>query len=194
VVIVGPSLIVGCEQGPPRVAVPSWKPQQIANRVLDQLDADRDSFIDASEAKVAPGLAAAFGRIDANQDKRLTESEIRERFQLYEKLRTGLVARSFQVLLNGRPLAGAQVSFVPEDFQGGVIETASGVTDITGVVVPQTAGQDMPAMQVGFYRVEVNPGQGTPGQTPSIKSPVGVEVSPISESDESGTPILRIEG
>lgn len=186
-------LVGGCRQGPPRAEAPDWDPQQIAARAIEQLDTNGDSTIDPEEAKAAPGLSAAFDRVDTNQDGRLAEEEIQARFDFYEKLRTALVSRSFQVLLNGRPLANAKVEFVPEEYQQDAIEAASGVTDYEGMVTPQTMGQDKPAMRIGFYRVKAYvPGDGE-GQEVSARSPVGIEVSPVSEPDESGTPVLRFE-
>jgi hypothetical protein len=160
---------------------------------MEQLDVDANTMIDSSEAEASPGLSRAFARLDTNQDKQLSESEIRDRFAFYEKLRTGLVSRTFQALLNGRPVADAKVEFIPEEFQGGVTEVAVGLTDYDGMVMPTIANQDRPAMQIGFYRVVLYPDPSSTGQPLKIESPVGVEVSPVSEPDESGNPILRFK-
>lgn len=187
------AMLLGCEGGPPRVAAPGWSPPSIAARAIDQLDTDGDRQIDAAEAAPAPSLVEAFERIDANHDQRLSEDEIRQRFELYVKLGTGLASQSFQVLVDGRPLPYARVDFVPEEFLGGVIEPATGTTDHEGVVVPQAEGQDLPAMRVGFYHVEVYPeGDSAAGPLP-VRSSVGIEVSPVSEPDQAGTPVLSLE-
>jgi hypothetical protein len=160
---------------------------------MEQLDVDANAMIDSSEAEASPGLSRAFARLDSNKDNRLSESEIRDRFAFYEKLRTGLVSRTFQVLLNGRPVGDAKVQFIPEDFQGGVTEIASGLTDYSGIVVPQTEGQEKPAMQIGFYRVLLYLDPSDVDRPLETRSPVGVEVSPVNDSDEPGGPTLRFE-
>lgn len=183
----------GCSNSPPRVEAPSWAPQRIADRVIEQFDNNADSAISRDEAEAAPGLAAGFHRIDKNQDDQLSREEIQQRFALYKKLGTGLVSRTFQVVLNGRPLRDTQIVFLPEYFQGGVIQPAQGMTDSTGIVVPRTEGQDIPAMQIGFYRVQIDSQDSAAKQPPEASALVGVEVSPISEGDETGTPVLRFK-
>jgi len=185
--------VVGCNSRQARVPAPGWDPPLIAARALEQLDADSDITIDPTEAEAVPGIAAAFVRLDADSDGRLSESELQARFAFYEKLRTGLVAQSFRILLNGRPVADAKVDFVPEEFQGGVTEVASGLTDYSGFVVPQTVGQEKPAMQIGFYRVLLYPAAASADKPLETRSPVGVEVSPVNESYEPGGPTLRFE-
>jgi hypothetical protein len=184
-------LYVGCQDRPARVPAPSWDPQGISSRAIEQLDTNSDSTIDADEAKKAPGLAAGLARIDMNGDRQMSAEEIGSRIELYKKLGTGLISQSFVVLVNGRPLPGARVDFVPEEFLGGVIKTATGEADSSGLVIPQTIEQNIPAMQVGFYQVKVYLAQ---DQEPlETTQSVGIEVSPITTENESGTPILRFK-
>lgn len=155
---------------------------------MEQLDANGDSVIDEKEVQKAPGLAAALKRIDTDGDGRLGVEEIRSRIALFEKVGTGLTSQTFHVLLNGRPLANTWVEFHPEEFLGGVIKKADGFTDGTGVVIPQTIEQSIPAMQVGFYQVVA---YSSPHEKPLQTSSVGVEVS--QARNESGTPVLKFK-
>jgi hypothetical protein len=184
-------LCSGCHDRPARVPAPGWDPQEISTRAIELLDKNGDSVIDGKEAKEAPGLAAAVTRIDTDGNGRMSVEEIKRRIEFYEKVGTGLISQTFQITLNGRPLVNARVEFVPEEFLGGVIKPASDYTDRSGVVVPQTVDQSIPAMQVGFYQVVAYlPPDEKPLETSTL---VGVEVSPVSTRDESGTPVLRFK-
>jgi len=61
-----------------------------------------------------------------------------------------------RVLLDGQPLEGATVTFVPEKFLGPGIKPASGVSDAEGHVRLRTEGQDLPGVQCGIFRVVVS--------------------------------------
>jgi hypothetical protein len=173
------------------VPAPNWDPDQISSRALEQLDANDDAVIDAEEAQKAPGLAAALARIDADGDGRMSAEEIKSRIELYERTSTGLMTQKFQILLDGRPLIDARIDFEPEEFLEGIIKPASGYTDGSGSVDPQTVDQAIPAMQVGFYRVvPFLPPDEKPLQSSNA---VGVEVSLIDSRRESGTPVLRFK-
>lgn len=184
-------LCSGCHERPARVPAPGWDPEQISSRAIEQLDANNDSLIDVNEAKQAPGLAASFARIDADGDSQLSEDEIRARIQLYARLGTGLLSQSFQIVLNGRPFSNGYVKFVPEEFLDGVIKSAEGESDGSGVVAPKTIDQTIPAMQVGFYRVLIH--ESSSSEPLPTKNSVGVEISPVSTESEAGTPILKFQ-
>lgn len=184
----------GCQSRPPRIASPKWSPQRIADRAIELLDANGDSAVDIDESEASPGLAAGFKHIDQDKDGRLTHTEIEERIAVYEKIGTGLQSQSFQLVLNGRPLSHAQVRFVPDEFLGELIEPASGRTDRSGVVRPRAEGQDVPAMRIGFYRVEVYPPESPDDKPLKLNPAVGVEVSPVSDGEETpGSNVLHLK-
>jgi hypothetical protein len=98
-------------------------------------------------------------------------------------MRLGIVSKSMQLAYRGRPLAGAKVQLVPEFFLEGVVEPASGEAYVDGVVMPMITGMDIPGMRVGYYRVVVDsPNFKIPAKYGSAETtPLGVEVSPVSE-------------
>jgi hypothetical protein len=79
-------------------------------------------------------------------------------FQRMSKLTT----LNCSVYLDGSPLAGATVKFVPEKFLGEEIQTAEGITDQSGTASLSIPTEDLPkelrrvpAMRAGIYRVEI---------------------------------------
>jgi hypothetical protein len=89
-----------------------------------------------------------------------------------------------QVLLDGKPLAGATVRFVPEKFLGDGFKPAEGVCDERGLAELRTEGGRLPGVACGFYRVEVcKPGGGKESLPAryNAASTLGHEVAPDTE-------------
>jgi hypothetical protein len=62
------------------------------------------------------------------------------------------------VLHNGKPLADAEVKFVPEKFLGDKLPIGAGKTNKDGIAlisIPMKGSNDPPGMPPGFYRVEI---------------------------------------
>jgi len=73
-----------------------------------------------------------------------------------------LTAIDCTVILDGGPLSGATVKFIPEAFLGSEINPAEGVTNGAGIASMSIAAAELPkelrrtaALRVGIYRVEV---------------------------------------
>ncbi len=58
-------LLSGCSDVPERVSAPSWQPEELADRVIEQLDVNGDSMIDEKEVRSSPGLAFASGYLES---------------------------------------------------------------------------------------------------------------------------------
>jgi hypothetical protein len=87
----------------------------------------------------------------------------------------------------------AEVVFTPEPFLEGVIEPARGVTDAQGVVAPTTEGMDLPAMRIGYYRVQVkSPHVKTPAKFETADTPLGAEVTLSDDSSSYGITQLKL--
>lgn len=176
--IVG-SLLVGCS-GPSRIAAPAWSPSSSSAKAMELWDANTDGGLDSQELLQCPGLARDVGAIDANRDGTMSREELQARLEAFEENGTGLKAASFLVTLNGRPLPDAEVRLIPEEFMEGILEPASGVTNTVGIVRPQSETADLRAMQLGYYRVEIeSPFIKTDAQRESIRS-LGASVEPFS--------------
>lgn len=187
------AMIGGCSGGPARVAAPDWDPAGIAESIVADLDKNSDGAVDAEELKEAPGLAAGARFVDADNDGKLTAEEIETRFDKYVALKIGLRGKTFRITYKGRPVANAEVRFIPEDFLMGTIEPATGTTDDNGVVSPIAEGKDR-GMRVGYYRVQIVSGGATiPDAYRTEASPLGADVS-LSEDAASynSLPELKI--
>lgn len=147
---------------------------------MELWDSNGNGALDGDEMNQCPGLKRDLSAIDADQDGAMSQEELQARLAEFEENATGLKVASFLVTLNGQPLRNAQVRLVPEAFLEGVLETATGRTNNSGVVKPRSESADLQAMQLGYYRVEVEaPQLGTDAGRESIAG-LGVSVDPFS--------------
>ena len=128
-------LSAGClSNTPARIQAPKWDPDSAADNAMG-LDTDGDGLLSSKELKTgAPGLLAALGECDVDKDKKLSREEVLARIQLYQETRTGLLECRCKVTYKGRPLANAEVRFVPESFLGDSITGGYGETRPDGTV------------------------------------------------------------
>ena len=172
------STTTGCNRGPSRLAAPDWDPSGLAERIMADFDKNGDAQLDEQELAAAPGLAAGVSVLDADKNGVLTAAEIESQFELNRQQRVGLKTPTFRVTYNNRPVAGAEVKFVPEPFLEGVIEPAVGTTDAAGMVTPQTEGQNLLGMRLGYYRVQViSPKVKIPEKYAGAETTLGADVS-----------------
>ena len=148
----------------------SVNPSRAASATIELLDKDANGLLTASELAASPGLLSSLADCDTSGDKQLDRDEIAAR--LSEMYSDGASLTSFdcRVLLDNRPLKGAEVRLVPESFLGDAVKAGSGVTDGAGNVSIGIADEDLPEaarglkkMQVGIFRVEIT--------HPSVKIP-----------------------
>lgn len=175
-------LAVGCNRGPSRIAAPSWNPESLADAVLAKCDKNSDSSVDKTELTAAPGLAWGSKAIDTDKNGSLSRDELVARFAIYKKMKIAITTTQAQVFYKGRALNGAKVTLTPESFLEGLVEPAVGdVAD--GYVIPRVEGLDPPGLRPGYYRVVVESSQARlPAKYAKAETtPIGVEVSPISD-------------
>jgi hypothetical protein len=162
-VIVAASALLGCSRGPTAIKVPPIEPEAAAERALSLYDKNGDGQLAADELASCPALVDALkNHIDKNNDKRLSKEELTERFAMWAHGGVGLSYLNCRVTVGGRPLAGAQVKLVPEDFFDGVIQPAEGTTGSSGSARLAIDKSHLPAdlqnfrgVQQGLYRVEI---------------------------------------
>jgi len=181
-------VVIGCGQAPSRVTAPTWDPEGYAEAVLAKLDKNGDGALDKGELSGAPGLAWGARPIDKDKNGSLSREELVERFAIYKKMRLGLTSNQMYVYHNGRPLAGAKVTLVPEFFLAEVVEPASGEVFDDGMVDPRIPGMEPSGLRVGYYRVVIESQRHKiPAKYSSAETtPLGVEVSPVSDPETSG--------
>lgn len=184
-------VIGGCSGRPPAVQAPDWDATAMTEQVFTEHDKDGDGTLSEEELSAVPGLGYCLPVTDADGDRKLSKSEVTDRIKLYEEMRTGAVSFRMQILYRGRPLPGAQVKLTPEPFVASVLTPATGVTGRDGWVRPATPEfASDPAMQVGFYRIEVTSPHVEISEDYNVNTVIGVEVSAVT--DLRGDPVFEV--
>src|SRR5262249_8247917 len=171
-------ILAGCKD---RVPVPAVDPKQAGEAAVRQYDRNGDGVLDAQELERCPALRGALRALDKGRDGRLSAAAIAARIADYQTNKLGLVCFSCRVYLDDKPLAGATVTFVPEQFMGPGVKSASGVSDEKGAVELLTQGAAVPGVACGFYTIKVSKKSGdreiVPGRY-NAQTVLGQEVGP----------------
>ena len=146
--------LTGAGCGEARLHAPKVSPEEAARIALADYDTNGDGFIDEEEAAHSPGLKAALKHW--SKSGKLSPDEIIERFHRYGESEVAIVGVHCRVLFGGRPLVGAQVTFVPEKFMGPNVKPATGISDDSGMVELLIDRQTFPGVHRGVYRIEVS--------------------------------------
>lgn len=173
----------GCRWSPARVKQPKIDPAAAGKRALEAYDTDRDGRIAGPELDASPALKSALARFDMNHDGGISAAEIAGRVQVWKAMKTGLASVRCQVTLDGKPLSGAKVDFVPEPFLGGEVKPASGTVNQFGDVAPSVSDADKPdpklpgGVHFGLYTVTITGGRDSIPARYNASSTLGLEVS-----------------
>ena len=190
-------MAVGCSMQPPRISVPSMDPDGAGSAAIAAYDKNGDSAISDDELQAVPGLRAGMGLIDQNRDGRLTADEISKRISDYQSSRIGLSSVQVNVMLDGRPLSGADVHLIPEEFLGTSIEAASGVTDQHGTMNPRIESIDATGLRSGVYRITVSKKAADGSESLPAKfnpaTTLGTEIGPRSSAVANGSVELNLK-
>jgi hypothetical protein len=148
---------VGCGQAGPQAEVPALDPSAATALALADYDSDGDGSIDAAELEKSPALKSALALIDTDKDSAVAAMEIQNRIASLRAANLPLLPFSCEVLLDGRPLAEAEVRLVPEKFMGAAVKAASGKTNAAGWASPNVEGEPLlQGVHLGFFRVEIS--------------------------------------
>lgn len=151
----------GCG-GPSAVPTPRFDPSGAAARAIELHDTNADGAIDSEELESAPALKAALKTLDADNDGKVSEAEIVDRVEAWDRSQIGATLFDCTVLLNGQPLDGAKVTFEPAEFLGDVVKEAVSTTNIMGRASPKIPKEKRPTsdfppgMQAGVYVVRIS--------------------------------------
>jgi hypothetical protein len=179
-------LLTGCNSGPSRIKPPSIDADDAAAEAMELYDKDGDGSIAGAELDAVPGIKAAMETIDADKDGKATEDEIVQRIEAWQATNIGVMAVSAAFTLDGRPLAGAKITFEPESFLGDQIKPGFGdcTSGAAMITIPkdQRPQKDMPpGVQLGLYRVKVSKrvnGQETIPAKYNTETTLGQQISP----------------
>ena len=169
------------------VEVPNVDPSAAADAAIEMYDQNADGALRQDELVACPGLRTATRAFDADGDAMISRDELSQRLEKIYGSGVGLVTVGCTITLDGRPLVGAQVRFVPEPFLAEAVHVAEGVSEADGMAVMAIANDKLPEdqhgldmMQVGLYRVEVtHPNRDLPAKF-NKKTLLGHEVSTLS--------------
>lgn len=152
----------GCSGGPSAIPLPSFDADEAAEQAMALYDTNGDGYVAGDELGNAAGLKAAIKNLDTDKDEKISPEEIAERVRVWDRSEIGMMMFDSIVLMDGRPLAGAQITLEPDEFLGEVLQAAVDVTDLGGnarVRIPKEnrPTPDTPAgMQAGIYKVRVS--------------------------------------
>lgn len=183
--------IAGCSGGPTPIELPQFDPGSSAAKAMELYDKDGDGFIAGVELDQAPALKAARKQLDTDQDEKVSEQEIADRITKFAGLTVGLTNISCKVTLDGAPLDGASIRFVPDECLEGVINEASDVTNIIGAASPSIPADKRPTadtpsgIQIGLYKVIVSKKNGDQELVPAkfnTETILGQQIAPDDPS------------
>jgi len=137
-------------------------PDEASAAAIEQYDTNGDGLLDETELRGCPALLRELRAYDESKDSKLSAAEIGAQIREMYGRGGGMTSISCTVNLDGSPLSGATVKFVPEGFLGPEIKAAEGVTNASGVAAISLPPEELPKplrrqsmMRVGIYRVEV---------------------------------------
>lgn len=195
--------VSGCGGGgPSAVNAPYIDASGAAGKAMEKYDLNSDSFIDEAELEKAPALKASMATLDMNSDGKVDENELVERVAAWQSTNVGITSITCKVLLGGRPLDGAVVTFDPEEFLGEYVQQAVGKSDMLGNFTPKIPKEKRPSpdtppgLQLGFYRVRVSKMVGGKEVIPSrynIETTLGQQVSSDDPAIQAHKIVFRVE-
>jgi len=153
------------------MTMPKMNPEEVASRVLKVCDDNQDGVISGEELSQCEALA----RADSDRDGVITREEVKARAQFWIDEGTALTPAKCRIRQRGRPVVGAQVVFDPDEFMGGAVEQATGVTDSYGEAVMSIPEEYVPSanyvgVRCGYYRVLVTlPNESEPRRTEMVE-------------------------
>lgn len=153
--------VIGCTSRKSRIARGLGDPAETTKAMFQALDKNSDGSIQGEELAGCPGLAASLGGWDTDGNKGISTTEAQQRFERWKAMRVGAINASTMLKLNGTPLRGAKVEWVPENWMGSGFPTATSTTDTSGRAIATVAsgstsdaslGDGLPP---GFYRLVI---------------------------------------
>jgi hypothetical protein len=154
--------LVGCNRGPGEIPVLDLNPSDCAQAAIEHYDGNKDGRLSREEVRGSAGILKAWSEIDADKDNSISHDELQSRVKYWVECPSRIVPLICRVNLDGRPLAGAQIRFIPEPFITPAVREGMGVTSAQGTTIPRVMDDDiaddlkeLPGVRLGIYRVMV---------------------------------------
>jgi hypothetical protein len=139
----------GCGGGASRVRPVEIDASSASSEAIELYDKDGDGALAGGELNAVPGLKKNLQRYDRDSDQRVTGDEIAARLGDWADNKLALMGCTYIVTLDGRPLADAEVTLVPEAYLGPNVKPATGVTGPNGLTRLSHAPEDLPKSSNG---------------------------------------------
>jgi len=148
--------------GPSRVHPPDISASAAGSGSMERYDTNKDGVVKGDELEKAPSLKAAIKQLDADGDGGVSADEVADRVRAWQDSKVGKMSVSCMVTVNGKGLAGANVTFEPEEFLGTEIKPCTGTTDEKGIanLTMEVQGDDPPGVACGLYLVRISKQEG----------------------------------
>jgi hypothetical protein len=153
---------LGCSGGPSAVRPPDIDASGAASKAMELYDKDSNGAIAGAELDAVPAFKSTMEKLDSNGDGSVQEDEIAARIESWLASGVGVLALSWTVMMDGKPVEGAKVTFEPEPFladyiKGGVGETSAVGTSTVSIPKAVRPTEDTPpGLQLGFYKVRIS--------------------------------------
>jgi hypothetical protein len=153
---------VGCSQGPEEIPVLDLNPSGSARTAIEHYDRNSDGLLSREEVQESAAILRAWNDLDANRDNAISHDELQTRIKYWVDCPSRMVPLICRVNLDGQPLAGAEIRFVPEPFITPAVREGMGVTSDQGTTIPRVMDdniakslKELPGVRLGLYRVMV---------------------------------------
>jgi len=152
----------GCTSSP--TAAPKLKvdPAKATEAAFARLDTNGNQQISQEEAAGCPALAGSMQRFDTDGSGQISTDEFEAELTRWVEELTRIVSVRCLVTLDGQPLEGATVKFVPVPFLADGTLPASGKTSVNGSASIGIEGKNLPddfkrlkGVQLGLYQIEI---------------------------------------
>jgi hypothetical protein len=179
----------GCLSEPSRIVPPSIDADAAGQEAIKLYDFNHDGKISGAEFVKVPSLLKGLPNFTppSTKEKGITAADITARIKAWQATRTGRMGGVVcKITRNGKPLAGANVKFVPEKFLGGNMPECSGTTGPDGsaqISVPISGPGDNPGVPPGYYRVEITMSDGSIPAKYNTQTIFGEEIYPDKRRD-----------
>lgn len=144
------------------MTIPHVDPVAASEGAIELYDTNGDGQLSEQELAACPGILSKLSIYDGDGNKSVTREEIEARLRAFFPKHVGVTKLSAYVSLDGQPLPGATVKFVPEKYLGDEVQMAGGVTTDRGNATIDIRDQDSPDTEQGLngihfatYRVEI---------------------------------------